>query len=118
MDDETIRGLVRESFPKLLQGPFRSWVGRHVALQNTTRSELEDDHHVEQLELGCDCNHEVTSDHCIDVVAYECRPALGRSCFPVVSRNLICLNIQVLCDRKCSSRSSSHRLNNIQVVGP
>src|SRR5215471_5851280 len=81
MDDETIRGLVRESLPKSLQCPFRSWVGRHVALQNTSRSELEHNKHVEQLELSRDRNHEVTSDHRIGVVAYEGRPALGRSCF-------------------------------------
>jgi len=55
--------------------------GRYVALQDTSRSELEHNKHVEQLELSRDCNHEVTSDHRIGVVAYEGRPALGRSCF-------------------------------------
>ena len=32
------------------------------------------------MKLGRDCNHEITSRHRIGVVAYERRPALGRSC--------------------------------------
>ena len=51
MDDETIWSLARESFPKLLQCPFSGRVVRHVALQDTSRSELKDDKHVEDLEL-------------------------------------------------------------------
>ena len=36
-------------------------MGRHVALQNTPSPDLEDDKHLEQLELRRDCKHEVTS---------------------------------------------------------
>jgi hypothetical protein len=51
-------------------------------LQDTSGSELEDNKHVEELEFGRDRNHEVTSDYRIGVVAYKCRPVLGRGSFP------------------------------------
>ena len=52
MDDEAMLGLARKSFPKLLQGPCSRGVGRHIALQDTSGSELEDNKHVEELELA------------------------------------------------------------------
>jgi hypothetical protein len=79
MDDEAILAPSRKSFPKLLQCLLSRGVRRHIALQDTSRSELEDHEHIEELEFGGDCHHEVTSDDRIGVVAYECRPVLRRS---------------------------------------
>jgi hypothetical protein len=50
MDGEAIRPRVTESCPKLLQRPLCRGMGGHLALQDTSRSELDDDKHVEQLE--------------------------------------------------------------------
>jgi hypothetical protein len=57
MDDETIRGLAGDSFPKLLQCPFSGRVGPHVALQDKSSSEFEDDKRAEQLKPSRECNH-------------------------------------------------------------
>ena len=77
MDREAIRPPVREPFPKLRQRPFRRRVGGHIALQDTSRSEFEHHKHVKELEFGRDCNHEVTSDDRIGMIAHECRPVRG-----------------------------------------
>jgi len=47
---------------------------------------LEDDKHVEKLELSRDCDHEITSHNRIGVVAYQGCPALRPSSFPAGRR--------------------------------
>ena len=78
MNREAMRPPVREPFPKLLQRPFRRRVGGHIALQDTSRPEFEHHKHVKELEFGRDCNHEVTRDDRIGMIAHECRPVRGR----------------------------------------
>ncbi len=98
MDREAIRPPVREPFPKLLQRPFSRRVGGHIALQDTSRSEFEHHKHVEELEFGRDCNHEVTSDDRIGMIAHECRPVRGRSSRRSTGSTIIPLPGPVLSD--------------------
>jgi hypothetical protein len=79
VNGEAIRPLVRESFPKLLQRPLRRRMGGHIALQDPSRSDFEHHQHIKELQFGRHCNHEVTSDDRIGMIAHECRPMLGRS---------------------------------------
>ena len=76
MDEESIRRLAGECFPKLLQRPFRRWVGRRIAVQNATRAKLEGHKHMKQPEPGRHGDHEITRDDRIGVVAHKCRPVL------------------------------------------
>lgn len=77
MDQKTIRLLVRQPVPKLLYGPFCRRVGGHIAVQDTSRSELKNDKYVEELESSGHCNHEIAGDYRGSMIAYECGPVLG-----------------------------------------
>src|SRR5215831_10714679 len=47
VDDETIRMIARQSFPGLLQRPFRRGMGRDVVVENLAGSDLHDNEDVE-----------------------------------------------------------------------
>jgi len=95
MDDEAIRLLARKAFPKLLQSPVGRRVCCDIAIQNASRSKLQNHKNIKQLEPSRHRNHEIARDNCIGMVSHKCCPVLRRGSPP---RTVIPLPRPVLAD--------------------
>src|ERR1700741_1943814 len=76
MENEPIRVRVRKDFAELLCRPFRSWMTRHVVVENSSRTDLHGDENVQDAERGRDCHEEVASDDRPRMIPNECGPTL------------------------------------------
>src|SRR5207245_909270 len=64
--------------------PFGCRMSRYIAMQNPSRSQLQDDQNVKELESCGDRHQEITGDDGIGVIAHKRCPVLGRDSIPVV----------------------------------
>ena len=77
MDDEPVRLLSRDTFPKLLQRPFSSWMTRRVEMQKPAAADFHDDEHIDKPERCGDHDEEVTRDDRFGMIPHESHPTLG-----------------------------------------
>ena len=54
MEEKSVILVTGKHFPELLHGPFRSRMFGHVAVNETSGSDLKSDEHIEDREAGCD----------------------------------------------------------------
>src|SRR5947209_6935269 len=59
-------------------------MSRYIAMQNPSRSQLQDDQNVKELESCGDRHQEITGDDRIGVIAHKRCPVLGRDSIPGV----------------------------------
>lgn len=76
MDQRAMRGFNRHRLANLLQRPLHCRMRGHVALQDPSRCDLQNQKHIDELKLGRDNHHEVAGDNGRGVVPDECRPVL------------------------------------------
>jgi len=67
MNHESVRLVTCDDHPTLLRGPFGRWMRRHVAVQDSSRADLQDDEHVHHTEHG---RHDHEKSHAITVCAW------------------------------------------------
>ena len=85
VNQKPIRVVGRNRFTKLLKGPLRRRVSRHIAVQQPPGAVFHDHKDIEQAEGGGHSNTEVASDDGLGMIANKRRPALIASRgFPVV----------------------------------
>src|SRR6058998_1288066 len=77
MNDEAVRLLSRDTFPKLLQGRFSARMTGRIEMQNPAAADFHDDEHIDKPERCGDHDEEVTRDDRFRMIPYERHPALG-----------------------------------------
>jgi hypothetical protein len=76
MEEKSVILVTGKRFPELLHGPFRSRMFGHVAVNETSGSDLKSNEHIKHLEAGRDGDKEIASNDSLRMVADERRPAL------------------------------------------
>src|SRR5438034_7245852 len=77
MNDEAVRLLSRDTFPKLLQGRFSARMTGRIEMQNPAAADFYDDEHIDKPERCGDHNEEVTRDDRFRMIPHEGLPTLG-----------------------------------------
>src|SRR5947207_14179972 len=78
MNDKLVRLFSRDTFPKLLQSPFRGWMKGRIEMQNPAAADFYDNEHIDKPERCGDHDEEVTRDDRFRMIPYERHPTLGR----------------------------------------
>lgn len=74
VDQELVLLLPREGVAELLNGPLGARMIRHIAVQDSPRTDFHDDVHVQYTKSSGDDIEEVAGDNILGVVADECVP--------------------------------------------
>ena len=77
MNDELVRPFSRDTFPKLLQRPFRGGMTRRIEMQDLTAADFNDDEYIDKPERCGDHDEEVTRDDRFCMIPDERHPTLG-----------------------------------------
>src|SRR5436190_23197791 len=75
MNQESVGVIARDGFPKLLQGPGCSRMGRDIALQNAATSHFHNHEHVQRAESGRYRQQKITRHDGLGVIADKRRAA-------------------------------------------
>ena len=78
MNEKAIGVVTGNGFAKLLQGPISRGMLGHIAVKNATRSDFDQQQHVEDTKAGGDGDHEITGNDRLRIIVDECLPGLRR----------------------------------------
>lgn len=76
MEEKSVILVTGKRFPELLHGPFRSRMFGHVAVNETSGSDLKSKEHIKDPEAGPDRDKEIASNDSLRMIADERGPAL------------------------------------------
>ena len=74
MDEKAMFMITGNSFAKLLQRPVRGGMLGHTAVNDTTRSDFDQQQYIEDAKAGGDGDHEITGDDRLGMIVDKCVP--------------------------------------------